>query len=96
MPLSGPSYPVITQAEDAAIVLGTALATKTLNTPEEIQAAYIVAGYGLSLGFGSPTPVPAPLKAKLTASVKTAAAFNWLSLIQLVLQMLAALQPPAP
>ena len=90
MALSGPDYPTEKQAEDAVVTLGTALATRKLNTPEELQAAWTVSGYGLSLGFGTPSANMQQLK----QATRGASSFNWFQIVQIVLQILSGMTIP--
>ncbi len=89
MAIGGPSYPTLEQADEAATAVVSALIARSFRTDEEIQAAWIIVGYGLSLGFGTP-------QAKLLHAPKSAAlgAFNWQQLVATLLQMLAGMLNP--
>src|SRR5271165_5745076 len=76
-----PSYATLTQAEAAVAAEVTALTTGQLKTPEAIQAAWIVVGYGLSLA----SPIGANA---LAMSPKAAPNFNWGLLVQTLLPVL--------
>ena len=80
-----PFYPTIVEAEQAAILLGTAVANGTLQTDEDVQAGWVVVGYGLSLGIGTPKADAHMLTAQSPVS-----GFDWQSLAALILKLLAA------
>lgn len=75
-----PNYPTLTEAEAAVAAEVTALTTGKLNTPDSIQAAWIVVGYGASIG--NPTAAAMRFKPKAAPSI------DWGTLIQTLLPIL--------